>query len=512
MEFAVTPRIPLFPFALALALAACSGSASSSLTAQDAGQEAATHHDSGKQPGHDSGREEASTRDGGGKDSTSHDTGAPDARATDSATRDVGSKDTGKVDSAGHDAVSTETGTKDAHAADSGTKDAHVAETGTKDVAVDVGLDTAPGCGTPSASNVFVAEGASAGGIGTQACPFQTIAEGLAAVTTAATTGTACTVTVAPGSYDEPNIVVIAHVTLIGSGGAAATFLTGTSTANCASSPCAISVNRGGTLNGFAISTSSSGPSDGVVGEATAVDDLAPPAILNVTASDMNDGNGIVALGAMNIGPAVSANGNAGQGLWVSGTGTVHVIGSGNTFSSNGANGIDVTGAGALTFDGGSAINNNFNGIRLGGAAGAGPHTIAGLTATGNKNNGIAEYAFSGVQALTLRSSSLVGNGNGGLSYDYGTGSQGVANPLDIGTASSAGGNTFGSTTGAGISLCNAPATQPADGDTFTACPPTTELVNACGSIPATYVDVAYTLATPGGGNPIVATGCTVGL
>src|SRR5262249_18994694 len=143
----------------------------------------------------------------------------------------------------------------------------------------------------------------------------------------------------------------------------------------------------------------------------------------------------------------------------------------------NGSNGIDVEGNATLQFDGGTANDNEVNGVRLAWAAsplGTGPkHTLKALTATSNKNHGVV--ALNG-QNLLLRGVKLVTNANYGLYYEY----QGSSS-LDVGISADPGGNQFGSNSStirdgkAGIYLCKSrgAATQEAENDTWSICAPT---------------------------------------
>jgi hypothetical protein len=220
-------------------------------------------------------------------------------------------------------------------------------------------------------------------------------------------------------------------------------------------------------------------------------------------------GNGIVALGAIELGPNIVASKNGGQGLSSTGTtGVVHVVAGANAFDNNGANGIDIEGA-TLNFEGGNAESNGFNGIRFGAAGAPGStHTVTGLVAKGS-NTGISSF---GGQNLKIRSSTLLTNKIYGLLYNYAAGYT-----LDLGLAGDAGGNTFGGATiatrnvKAGIYLCKSrgAGTQPAEGDIFAACPPAQASFATCDVAPAAYTDVAYSPVVAG--DPVVAAACTVG-
>ena len=265
---------------------------------------------------------------------------------------------------------------------------------------------------------------------------------------------------------------------------------------------CAVHVQGGGTLDGFTV-VSPGG--DGI--RATAA--TPAPVVKNVSAIGSKT-NGIVALGAIELGPNIVASNNGGQGVSSTGaSGVVHIIAGANAFQSNAANGIDMEGA-TLVFEGGTAQSNGFNGVRFGLAGALGTtSTITGLVSK-NNNTGISSF---GGQSLKIRSSNLLTNKSYGLLYNYAAGYT-----LDLGLASDLGGNTFGGATvatrnpSAGIYLCNSggAGTQAAQGDTFAACPPTQTAVATCGAAPAAYADVAYFPAVAG--DPVAAAACTVGL
>ncbi len=439
----------------------------------------------------------------------------------------TGSPDAAKDHAAppGNDAGATDTGTADAGV---GT-DATMAHDGGHDSggkhdtgAADTGKHPEAGCSTPSPTSVYVLAAAPLGGNGSQRCPFKTIAQGLAAVAPTAATGNACTVNVGAGTYDDPDISVIAHVTLLG-GSTPATYPTikATGALDCNMTSCAVSVRRGGTLNGFNVQLANT-VGDGIVGQVDVADSLGPPSVLNVVVTGgTTTGTGITALGGMNVGPAVTVNGNMGDGLVALGAGTIHVIqgtspAQDNTFSNNAGNGLNIEGTGRLDLEQATASNNADSGIRIATTAPDGgtmpSHTVTSLTASGNKNTGISAYTSgAGGQPLTLRSSVLLGNVNAGLYYDYGASAVMLSSPLDIGSSgSNLGNNVFGTAVGAssakgvGIFLCHSGlgGTQPAEGDTFSACPPTSKQVASCGATPNGYVDVAYA-PTASGTDPI---------
>jgi hypothetical protein len=340
---------------------------------------------------------------------------------------------------------------------------------------------------------------------GVAACPLSTILKGVAAATLL---GGAVTVHVAGATpalvYAETGPVTVgASVTLKGDGPARTTI---SASGACATTTCAVLVSGGGALDGFTV-VSTGG--DGIVTAA-----MAPAPVVKNVAANGSKGNGIVALGAAELGPGVAASNNGAGGLQspLAASGRLHVIGTSNAFDGNGGNGVNVDGAATLSFEGGTA-SGNFQGIRLAGATAAsgGGHTITSLVASNNKGpGGVVAY---GGQTIKMRSSSLVGNANVGLLYNYVNGST-----LDLGAgAADPGNNTFGSATAAsrngkvGLRLCGAGAagTQPAYADLWSSCPPTQTLV-ACDTVVSTYTDIAYAPAVSAVG-PVVATPCALG-
>ena len=267
------------------------------------------------------------------------------------------------------------------------------------------------GCGAlgAGATDVYVDQrftGASQ--TGTQACPFATI---LAGTTAAAPLSGSVTIHVAgatpPLTYAESgSVTVSANRVLQGQG---ATMVTISASGSCASGTCAVTVEGGGAIDGFTV-VSSGG--DGVDTAAASP----APVVSNVSASGSH-GWGIVAAGAVNLGPNIVVNGNGSGGVEspADASGVVHVITGTNSFDNNHGNGLNFDGSSVLHFEGGTA-NGNFQGIRLAGA-GAGPHTITSLVATNNSGPG-GIVAYNG-QSIVLRSSALVGNANVGLLYDY---------------------------------------------------------------------------------------------
>lgn len=346
---------------------------------------------------------------------------------------------------------------------------------------------------------------------GSQSCPFITILDGINAPMTS---GISRTIHVAGDSpallYQEATRVLVGPgVTLLGDG---ADQVTISASGACASKTCAIHVQSGGILDGFQVTC----PQGSGIVTAALQPSSQPAAVRNIIASN-SAANGIVALGDVELGPGIVANGNGlpnnGHGVSAEGAGLVHIHASQDTvnqFSNNAWHGINVAAGSLLQFDGGEALNNGNNGIRLDQQCAQPPavHVIQGLKATGNPNNGVAVYGGS----LKLRSSTLLANGHNGLSFTYAAGNQ-----LDAGTVQEPGGNVFGgqttsyNNTNAGTYVCNSATTasvQPFYGNDWSSCPPTQASVATCGTIPSAYADLVSAAAT----TPSVSIpACTVG-
>jgi hypothetical protein len=330
---------------------------------------------------------------------------------------------------------------------------------------------------------------------GTQQCPFTTILDGMNAPAAA---GTRRTVHVAGDSpaliYQETTRVIVnPGMTLQGDG---IERVKVSAAGACAGKTCAIHVQAGGVVEGMTVTCpQGNGIVTGVLGTAAA-----PPTIRNAAASD-SAMNGIVAQGDVELGPAIRASRNGlpgkGHGVSAEGAGLVRVRagnGAANQFNGNGWHGINVAAGALLQFEGGEALGNGNNGIRLDQQCAPPPavHQVTALTATGNPNNGLAAYGGS----LRLRSSRLLGNGRNGLSFGYPAGTE-----LDIGTLQDPGGNVFGgqtpatNNTEAGILLCNARAAevdQAAEGNQWSACPPSLGAAGTCSTAPSSYADIWY--------------------
>ena len=342
---------------------------------------------------------------------------------------------------------------------------------------------------------------------GSPGCPFTTILDGINAPMTA---GLKRTIHVAGDSpallYQESTrILVGAGITLLGDGSAKVAV---SASGACASKTCAVHVQAGGILDGFQVTC----PQGNGIVTGTLQAASQPATVRNVIASN-SALNGIVALGDVELGPGIVANSNGlpssnGHGVSAEGAGLVHINASqdsANQFSNNAWHGINVAVNSLLKFDGGEAVKNGNNGIRLAQQCAPPPavHLIQGLKALGNSNNGVAVYGGS----LKLRSSILLASGHNGLNFNYTAGTL-----LDVGTIQEPGGNVFGgqttsnNNTNAGIYLCNSAATataQPYYGNQWSSCPPSQVSVATCGTIPATYADLvsasanAVTLTIP---------------
>ncbi len=400
-------------------------------------------------------------------------------------------------------------GGDDAGAADDGAtgRDATSDATSTSDAApIDGGGDGTSSDSGPcvalasNATDVYVDKRyAGATSTGTAACPFTTILAGISAAASLTGSRTVHVAGAVPTLVyaESAPVAVNTNVTLLGDGPAKTKI---SASGTCGAGTCAVMVNGGGVVDGFTIVASTG---DGIAAALTSP----APIVRNVAASG-SMGNGILALGAIVLGPNIVVSNNGGQGVSSTGTGVVHVINGTNVFDSNGANGINLEGGATLQFDGGSAAGNRFNGIRFGATGSLATQTITGLVATGNAS-GVSAF---GGQSIMLRSSSLLTNSNYGLFYSYAIGSV-----LDLGVANGLGANVFGGATvakrntKAGMYLCRSrgPATQVAAGDMFAACAPTQTTLAGCDVAPSAYTDVAYAPAVAG--DPVAANPCSIG-
>lgn len=392
---------------------------------------------------------------------------------------------------------------------DSGAGDSPSADTGTADAGTDGSsppVDAGVCAPLTNADTTIYVDSRYTGTAptGAMACPLPTIQKGL---TAARTLGGTRTVSVAGSTpaliYDETNSLdVTADITLAGGGVLTTTIsASGPCTVGSTSGTCAVRVAAGGVLQGFTVTS----PGGDGVWTATG----APTPVVHDVAADGSKNDGIVAYASVNLGPNISAsnNGNAGVESPAGATGVVHVILGLNGFDGNAGNGIDLSGGATLDFEGGTA-NENFQGIRID-TMPPGSHTITALTAKANSGPGVVIY---GGQTLKVRASSFLGNGASGLYYAYANGST-----LDLGTSTDSGGNVFGGkssrNTTAGLTLCNAPAAQPADGDSWVNCPPTQAAIACGGSASSNYTDVAYQYQSgvTGTGPGPIAGSCSIG-
>ncbi len=392
----------------------------------------------------------------------------------------------------------------DSSAADTGSapsSEAGEADTGTS--------ETGPGACAPlgaGATDVYVDQRYTGTmHTGVQACPFTTITAGLSAA--ASLTGTR-TVHVAGSTpaldyMEASSLRVGANIILSGDGPAKTTIH---ASGACGSATCAVTVGGGGVLQGFTVTCSGG---DGIV-----TTDGMPPAAVRAVLATGSMTDGLLAMSNVDLGPGFSANANGAGGVEspAGASGTIHVIGTTNSFDDNTGNGIDISGAAALNFEGGTA-NGNLQGIRLAGATSASlsGHVITSLTATKNTGPG-GVVAYNG-QTIKMRSSTLTGNTGVGLYYAY-VGSS----TLDIG-ANAAGGNVFaGATTAdnngvAGLRLCGVTAASmlAAAGDSWSVCPPPQTFVDCNNAKPASYSDIVYGPALSAAGTPVAVSGCIVG-
>ncbi len=342
---------------------------------------------------------------------------------------------------------------------------------------------------------------------GSLACPFTTIAQGLA--TAQGLTAVVRTVSSVAGStpalhlYREAiSLSIGPGIILLGAGGLGTASVV--ASGPCAAGTCAVTLGGSSVIDGLTV-TSPKG--DGIV---------TPPGnqagiIRNALVTDCI-GNGIVAQDLVDIGPSATVKLNGGNGVesLPAAGGTIHVIGLANAFDNNTGNGIDINGTALLNFEGGSASSNG-QGIRLAGTGSSAlsPHTITSLKAVGNTGPG-GLVAYSG-QSLKLRSSTLVSNSGVGLLYNYGPAGAGS---LDLGSPASLGANVFGGATlknvKAGLQLCSnvsALAAVIAEADSWSACAPIQTKVSCSLVGPSLYTDVAYDTTLL----PVSAVGCTVG-
>jgi len=394
--------------------------------------------------------------------------------------------------------------------------------TGTADVATDSGagvdaggdavadaldavvLDGGGSCGEPvkpATTTVYVDAAAAAGGNGSAACPFRTLAEAAGTPNGAGPR----TVLIHAGTYPEVVPIKVRSAEVYRADGSGAVKVVGKGTTPCAASSgdsCTFQLDANSKLDGLTIEGGS--VANGVVASGGTA---APqPSLVNTTVRSMlKDGVVVLGVGAK-FGPNTHIDGNAYSGVMVR-NGRVDVTGIGNTFDGNkggtyigatyvSGSGIHVLKGASLFVDGGATANNNHTGVFFDAGGAGGVQTLSQLTATGNRSMGV--FIAKGWQ-VTLRKCTLNKNTLYGLSVSYDS-----TTLLDIGGADM-GNNVFGLASAkngkAGLFLCRSPKTgsQQANGCSFGSCPPTQAAVANCDAVPAAYVDVAYSPDITGG-------------
>jgi len=382
---------------------------------------------------------------------------------------------------------------------------------------------TAP---TADATDVYVDGSVAATGLGAASCPFKTILEATKAPLNPTVTRT---IHVKAGSYAETDALLLkGNMRLFGEFGVVK--LSGGSSAPCAPSPerCNISMEHGAIVDSFDVDAKQVGNGIFAPGGPTPTGGTA--LIVRNTSVHSSQKDGIVLLAGGELGPNVHVDENGAAGV-IARAGRVHVVAGTNTFDNNKGKGVWVGSTyyaaggmvlynATLDFEGGSASNNASGGVSFDWGSTAGSTTtqkITGLVAKGN-NSGLT---LPGNQSgLVLRKSTLTKNVTYGLWLGW---NNTRSNKWDIGDATSGGGNVFGGKSEnngkVGIFLCGSglTASQPADGNSFTNCPPTQTIVPNCDAYPPSYADIGYVTAksiTPAtaGANPvIVPASCTVG-
>jgi len=159
---------------------------------------------------------------------------------------------------------------------------------------------------------------------GVAACPFRSLLEGINAALTLTGLRTVHVAGDASGlTYVETGAVTIpSEVTLKGDG---PTQTIVRASGSCGTGTCAVLVQGGAVLDGFTVI---SAMGDGVVTAAAG-----PAPVVRNVAANGSKGNGVLALGAAELGPNISANKNGAAGLESPSTaaGTLHVIAGANT-------------------------------------------------------------------------------------------------------------------------------------------------------------------------------------
>jgi len=344
-----------------------------------------------------------------------------------------------------------------------------------------------------ASTTVVVDAAAPSGGKGSSGCPFRTLTE---AANASLGSGVNRVVWVRTGTYVEMTTIRIRTGETYRSDGSGLVKVSSNATTSCASGEtCAFQLAGGATLDGILVEGGSA--ANGIVASGATG---AAPVIRNTTVKAVpKDGIVVVGNGA-SLGPNTHADANGWSGMMIR-NGSVSVNGVGNTFNGNkggfysgttyiAGSGIHVRGGSNLSVDGGTSANSNANGVFFDAGGSSGTQTISQLTAMSNRSIGV--HVPKGWQVV-LRKSYLNKNGSYGLlvSYDAST-------LVDLGAVGSPGGNTFGTASTrngrAGIFLCRSgrTATQTAEGNTWTACPPTQASVANCDTLPPAYVDVAF--------------------
>ena len=417
-------------------------------------------------------------------DSTPSDSGPTSDAPTDGGGVDTGviGSDSGAIDGGAIDGGVIDTGVI---GGDGGSGDAIASDVVFVDVIVP---DASTGC-TPlasSATEVFVGNRSTKPSVGTVDCPFHSILEATSLSWSGAGTRT-IHVLGASGSttdYLESGAVEVrANVRLQGDGNRLNIGHGGPCPGVGGGTNCIVTVDAGGTLDGFTVSAGS--------GHAVVTGVGAPsPVVRNVIAMNASGTGsfGFWVRGGAELGPNIVAI-NDGVGLDSSGNGTVHVLfsaGADNRFDNNAQTGLLMEGAATLVFEGGSVSKNGSHGIRFGGAP-TGTHSIGGLTAIANASAGIL---VGNNASLVLRRSTLKQNRIGLVFV------QGFGNSVDLGRAGDPGGNVFAGATHsvlnsiAGVCLEQPRGTVQAQGDSWGACPVAVTNVGGCDLSGGSYADL----------------------
>jgi hypothetical protein len=382
-------------------------------------------------------------------------------------------------------------------------------------------IDTGPPCDSilSSTKDVYVDSAAKVGGKGSLGCPFSSLAEAASAPFSSTVDRI---VHVKTGTYAETALIAIrTRETYRAEGGLAK--LISANTTKCVTNTCAVLMNGSAVIDGFSI--------EGTVtahGIVTTGPDGAPT-ITNTTVKGATR-DGIVVLGSATLGPNAHADGNGWCGVAMRGGGKLTITGASNTFNDNKGTGMFISSetqwgagifmaSGQLLMEGSATANGNLHGLEFSRELMA-PNSlhqqVSQLTAQSNRWGGM--IVNKNWVNVTLRNSSLTKNEIVGLELHY------PATKFDLGDTLNPGGNTFGGATSnnkrVGIILCDSgvTASQKAEGNKWSVCPPTQQSMGSCPSLPGSYSDVAYAPdpATPTATrvDPIyagTASGCSVG-